>query len=116
LFRDNIYDLELETGEIISMFVYNKKDWNSRHKVTPLYRSPYIGRPFFTSLLLNEPRYQELLRKHKSGNTTSPYCRVVRFKGGADEPRKPTLKSKSLTDTKHMLFLLDLDYYMTMIS
>ena len=39
LFRDKIYDLELETGEIISMFVYNKKDWNSRHKVTPLYRS-----------------------------------------------------------------------------
>jgi predicted nucleotidyltransferase len=39
LFRDKIYDLELETGEIISMFVYNKKDWNSRHKVTPLYKS-----------------------------------------------------------------------------
>lgn len=39
LFRDKIYDLELETGEIISMFVYNKKDWNSRHKITPLYKS-----------------------------------------------------------------------------
>ena len=39
LFRDKIFDLELETGEIISMFVYNKKDWNSRHKVTPLYES-----------------------------------------------------------------------------
>ena len=38
-FRDKIYDLELDTGEIISLFVYNKKDWNSRHKVTPLYRS-----------------------------------------------------------------------------
>jgi len=25
--------------------------------------TPYIGRPFFTSLLLNEPRYQELLSK-----------------------------------------------------
>jgi TolB-like protein/Tfp pilus assembly protein PilF len=25
--------------------------------------TPYIGRPFFTGLLLNEPRYQELLRK-----------------------------------------------------
>ena len=25
--------------------------------------TPYIGRPFFTSLLLKEPRYQELLRK-----------------------------------------------------
>jgi tetratricopeptide (TPR) repeat protein len=25
--------------------------------------TPYIGYPFFTSLLLNEPRYQELIRK-----------------------------------------------------
>ena len=39
LFRDKIYDLELETGEIISMFVYNNKDWTSRHKLTPLYKS-----------------------------------------------------------------------------
>jgi len=37
LFRDKLYDLELETGEIISMFVYNNKDWSTRHKVTPLY-------------------------------------------------------------------------------
>jgi predicted nucleotidyltransferase len=39
LFRDKIYDLELETGEIFSMFVYNNKDWTSRHKITPLYKS-----------------------------------------------------------------------------
>jgi predicted nucleotidyltransferase len=39
LFRDKIYDLELEIGEIISMFVYNNKDWTSRHKITPLYKS-----------------------------------------------------------------------------
>jgi predicted nucleotidyltransferase len=39
LFRDKIFDLELETGEIISMFVYNNKDWTSRHKITPLYKS-----------------------------------------------------------------------------
>ena len=39
LFRDKLYDLELETGEIISMFVYNNKDWTSRHKITPLYKS-----------------------------------------------------------------------------
>jgi predicted nucleotidyltransferase len=39
LFRDKIYDLELETEEIISMFVYNNKDWTSRHKITPLYKS-----------------------------------------------------------------------------
>jgi len=39
LFRDRIYDLELETGEIISLFVYNNKVWTSRHKITPLYKS-----------------------------------------------------------------------------
>ena len=39
LFRDKIYDLELDTGEIISLFVYNNKDWTSRHKITPLYRN-----------------------------------------------------------------------------
>ncbi len=39
LFRDKIYDLELETGETISIFVYNKKDWTSKHKITPLYKS-----------------------------------------------------------------------------
>jgi predicted nucleotidyltransferase len=38
-FRDTLFDLELETGEVFSIFVYNKKDWNTRHKVTPLYRN-----------------------------------------------------------------------------
>jgi predicted nucleotidyltransferase len=38
-FRDTLFDLELETGETFSIFVYNKKDWNTRHKVTPLYRN-----------------------------------------------------------------------------
>jgi len=36
-FRDKLFDLEIETGEIFSLFVYNKKDWNTRHKITPLY-------------------------------------------------------------------------------
>jgi uncharacterized protein len=36
-FRDRLFDLEIETGEIFSLFVYNKKDWNTRHKITPLY-------------------------------------------------------------------------------
>ena len=39
LFRDRLFELELETGEIISLFVYNKKDWKTRHKVTPLYKN-----------------------------------------------------------------------------
>jgi predicted nucleotidyltransferase len=37
--RDKLFDLEIETGEVFSIFVYNKKDWNTRHKVTPLYHS-----------------------------------------------------------------------------
>ncbi len=36
-FRDNIYDLELQTGEPFSIFVYSKKDWITKQKVTPFY-------------------------------------------------------------------------------
>ncbi len=36
-FRDHMYDLEIETGEILSLFVYSKKDWNSRHRISPYY-------------------------------------------------------------------------------
>jgi predicted nucleotidyltransferase len=39
LFRNNLFDLEIETGEVFSTFVYQKKDWDTRHKVTPLYRN-----------------------------------------------------------------------------
>ena len=28
-FRDHLYDLELETGEILSLFIYSKKDWET---------------------------------------------------------------------------------------
>jgi len=38
-FRNNLFDLEIETGEVFSTFVYQKQIWNSRHKVTPLYRN-----------------------------------------------------------------------------
>ena len=38
-FRNNLFDLEIETGEAFSIFVYQKKDWNTKHKVTPLYRN-----------------------------------------------------------------------------
>lgn len=38
-FRDKLFDLEIETGEVFSTFVYQKKDWSTRHKVTPLYRN-----------------------------------------------------------------------------
>jgi len=36
-FRDKIYDLELASGEVFSIFVYSKEDWNTKHKITPFY-------------------------------------------------------------------------------
>jgi predicted nucleotidyltransferase len=39
LFRENLYDLELEADEHISTFVYAKEEWNSRLSITPLYKS-----------------------------------------------------------------------------
>ena len=38
LLTSPIYDLEFETGQIISPFVYTKKQWN-RKKVTPFYNN-----------------------------------------------------------------------------
>lgn len=34
---DEFYELELETGEIISPLVYSKKNWNKKHSSTPLF-------------------------------------------------------------------------------
>jgi predicted nucleotidyltransferase len=34
-----LYDLELETGEVISPFIYTENDWNSRQKSSPFYVS-----------------------------------------------------------------------------
>ena len=38
-FRQNLYDLELETGESFSVFVYSKSDWISRQRITPFYQN-----------------------------------------------------------------------------
>lgn len=38
-YREELFEVELETGEPISTFVFSKSDWESRHSVTPLYRS-----------------------------------------------------------------------------
>lgn len=38
-YREELFDIELEIGEPISTFVYSKKDWESRHSITPLYNS-----------------------------------------------------------------------------
>jgi uncharacterized protein len=36
-FRDNLFDLELETGEPFSLFVYSKSDWFTKQKSTPFF-------------------------------------------------------------------------------
>lgn len=38
-FMNEFYELELETGEIISPLVYTKIDWNERRSITPLYEN-----------------------------------------------------------------------------
>lgn len=37
--RHPLYDIELDTGEIFSLLVYSKKEWNNKLKVTPLYKN-----------------------------------------------------------------------------
>jgi predicted nucleotidyltransferase len=41
-FRDQLYDLELETGEVFSVFVYSKSDWETKQKITPFYHNVTI--------------------------------------------------------------------------
>ena len=36
---DDFYDVELETGAVISPLIYSKTDWNERHSMTPLYEN-----------------------------------------------------------------------------
>jgi uncharacterized protein len=38
-FRNKLYDLELETGEPISVFVYSRHEWQTRQKITPFYQN-----------------------------------------------------------------------------
>lgn len=37
VFRDHLYELELQTGEPLSIFVYSKHDWNTKQRITPYY-------------------------------------------------------------------------------
>lgn len=37
VFRNTLYDLELETGEPFSVFVYSKIEWETKQKITPFY-------------------------------------------------------------------------------
>lgn len=34
-----LYDLEFDTGQIISPLVFSTKEWESRHNITPLYEN-----------------------------------------------------------------------------
>ncbi len=38
-FMNEFYDLELETGEVISPLIYSKSDWNKNYSITPLYEN-----------------------------------------------------------------------------
>lgn len=37
-FRDGLYDLELESGQIISSYIYSKHYWKDKLVFSPLYR------------------------------------------------------------------------------
>ena len=39
IFRDKLYDLELETGESFSVFAYSKDDWTTKQRITPFYQN-----------------------------------------------------------------------------
>ncbi|MCK4921067.1 MAG: nucleotidyltransferase domain-containing protein [Bacteroidales bacterium] len=34
-----LYDLEIDTGEIISPMVYSEKEWNTKYKITSFYHN-----------------------------------------------------------------------------
>jgi len=36
---DDLFDVELETGEVISPLIYSKKDWQGKYSITPLYEN-----------------------------------------------------------------------------
>ena len=35
--RDPIYDLELDSGEVISVLVYSRSDWQKKQSISPLF-------------------------------------------------------------------------------
>ncbi len=38
-FRDQLYEIELESGQIISTFIYPKEVWRTSLKYSPLYKN-----------------------------------------------------------------------------
>ena len=39
VFIDHMTDLMIETGQVIHLFAYGKKDWHTRHSITPFYQN-----------------------------------------------------------------------------
>ncbi len=39
LFRDHLYELEIQTGESLSLFVYSLADWNTKQRISPFYQN-----------------------------------------------------------------------------
>ncbi len=37
--RDHLYDIELHNSKVIGSIIHSKQDWESTHRVTPLYRN-----------------------------------------------------------------------------
>jgi len=34
-----LYDLEFDSGEVISPMIYSDKEWNTKYKITPFYKN-----------------------------------------------------------------------------
>jgi uncharacterized protein len=34
-----LYDLEFDTGEVISPMIYSEKEWNTKYRITPFYQN-----------------------------------------------------------------------------
>ena len=34
-----LYDLEFDTGEVISLMIYSAKEWNTKYRITPFYQN-----------------------------------------------------------------------------
>lgn len=39
LFRDHLYELEIQTGESLSLFLYSLTDWNTKQRISPFYQN-----------------------------------------------------------------------------
>ena len=38
-FMDKFYEIEIETGEVISPLIYSRNDWENNHSATPLFEN-----------------------------------------------------------------------------